>query len=154
MLLPHEAPVPLPIDGEGRSGVREGDSGGVDLDVRFLAPQKIPAGPALTRKTSRLMRGGDPGRSSRVCRPGEVPAGGRRKEEIRPRRAGEGSGSRVPALSCRCPRCSLPACFGLLKGFGFSPRWRAAGHARFGLGFGFLLGYRAAGDGDDVVLYG
>src|SRR5215207_802743 len=79
---------------------------------------------------------------------------GSRKEEIRPRRAGVGPGSRVPALRCRCPRCPLPAHFGLLKGFGFPPRWRAAGHARFGLGFGFLLGYRAAGDGDDVVLYG
>src|SRR5215210_3397044 len=76
------------------------------------------------------------------------------KEEIRPRRAGGGSGSRVPALGCRCPRCPLPACLGFLKGFGFPPRWRAAGHACFGLGFGFLLGYRAAGDGDDVVLYG
>src|ERR671932_234142 len=48
-----------------------------------------------------------------------------------------------------------PLCrFGFLKRFGFTPRWRAAGHARFGLGFGFLLGYRATGDGDDVVLYG
>src|ERR671917_2097256 len=79
---------------------------------------------------------------------------GSRKEEIRPRRAGGGLGSREPALRCRCPRCPLPARFGLLKGFGFSSRWRAAGHARFGLGFGFLLGYRAAGDGDDIVLYG
>src|SRR5919112_3644331 len=79
---------------------------------------------------------------------------GSRKEEIIPRRADGGPGSRVPALRCRCPRCPLPARFGLLKGFGFPPRWLAAGHARFGLGFGFLLGYRAAGEGDDVVLYG
>src|SRR5215210_5987502 len=79
---------------------------------------------------------------------------GRWKEEIRPRRAGGGPGSRVLALRCRCPRCPLPARFSLLKGFGFPPRWRAAGHARFGLGFGFLLGYCAAGDGDDIVLYG
>src|SRR5215210_6259364 len=79
---------------------------------------------------------------------------GRWKEEIRPRRAGGGPGSRVLALRCRCPRCPLPARFSLLKGFGFPPRWRAAGHARFGLGFGSFLGYRAAGDGDDVVLYG
>src|SRR3712207_6440791 len=78
---------------------------------------------------------------------------GGRKEEIRPRRAGGRPGSRVPTLRCRCPRCPLPARFGLLKGFGFPPRWRAAGHGRFGLGFGFLLGYCAAGDGDDVVLY-
>src|SRR5919112_6783270 len=79
---------------------------------------------------------------------------GSRKEEIIPCRAGGGPGSCVPALLCRCPRCPLPARFGLLKGFGFPPRWRAAGHARFGLGFGFLLGYRAAGDRDYVVFYG
>src|SRR5919202_2377016 len=49
--------------------------------------------------------------------------------------------------------CSLPAPFGFLKGFGLPSRGRAPGHARFGLGFGLLLGYRAAGDSDDVVLY-
>src|SRR5829696_1701512 len=78
---------------------------------------------------------------------------GSREEEIRPRRAGGGPRSRVPALRRRCPRCPLPVRFGLLKGFGFPPRWRAAGHGRLGLGFGRLLGYRAARDGDDVVLY-
>src|SRR5918997_5254679 len=44
--------------------------------------------------------------------------------------------------------------FGLLKGFGLSPRGRAAGHARLGLGLGLLLRYRSASDGDDVVLDG
>ena len=63
---------------------------------------------------------------------------------LRSRKTRRRPGSRVPALCCRCPRCPLSIRLGLLKGLGFSPRWRAAGHARFGLGFGFLLGYRAA----------
>src|SRR5215213_4598314 len=45
-----------------------------------------------------------------------------------------------------------PAGSRLLKRLAFPPGLRAAGHARLGLGFGLLLGYRAAGDGDDVVL--
>src|SRR5919206_3206337 len=50
----------------------------------------------------------------------------------------------------------LPAGFdlGLLERLGLSPRRLASGHGGLGLGFGLLLGYRAAGDGDDAVLYG
>jgi hypothetical protein len=67
MFLPHVVPVPLPIDGEERGGVGEHDGGGVDLDVRSLALRETPAGLARNRKTSGLMWGGKPGRSSRVC---------------------------------------------------------------------------------------
>src|ERR671910_1351244 len=63
------------------------------------------------------------------------------------------AGTRRPGSPLPVPSLPLPARFGLLKGFGLPPRWRAACDARFGLGFGLLLGYRAAGDGDDVVLY-
>src|SRR3712207_8636517 len=37
--------------------------------------------------------------------------------------------------------------------FPYTTLFRSACAARFGLGFGLLLGYRAFGDGDDVVLY-
>src|SRR5829696_1843774 len=47
-----------------------------------------------------------------------------------------------------------PAGSRLLKRLAFPPGLRAAGHGRLGLGFGLLLGYRAAGDGDDAVLKG
>src|SRR5215210_4493310 len=42
----------------------------------------------------------------------------------------------------------------LLERLALPTRLRAAGHARLGLGFGLLLGDRAAGDGDDAVLQG
>ena len=77
MLLPHEVPVPLPIDDEERGGVLgEVDGGGVDLDVRSLALLGNPGEPLPYRKP-RASWGRRPGEVSLDSLLGEVPAEGR-----------------------------------------------------------------------------
>src|SRR4028118_514727 len=60
----------------------------------------------------------------------------------------------LPTASLKPDASLLPARVGLPERFGLSPGSRATGHGWLCLGFGLLLGYRAAGDGYDIVLYG